>query len=197
VIQESVRPGLKVRPAVALTFDDGPDPVWTPQVLRILAANRIRATFFVTGRNVARYPGVVRAIRSAGHAIQNHSWNHENLGRLPFDRQRASLIAQIREVRKLGLPFPTWFRPPYGSFTIHTARLARWLGMRTVVWSADPSDYRRPPARAIVRSVLAQTRPGGVILLHDGGGNRANTIAALPGIVQELLRRGYRFVALD
>lgn len=196
VVRESARPGLKVRPAVALTFDDGPDPRWTPRVLSVLAKYRIHATFFVTGVNVARYPSLVRAIRAGGHAIQNHTLNHENLGRLPFERQKASILAAVREMRRLNLPSPTWFRPPYGSYTVHTIRIARALGMRTAMWSVDPADYARPSAPVIARRVLGQTRPGGVILLHDAGGPRGNTVAALPLIIRPLLKRGYRFVAL-
>lgn len=197
VIRESVAPGVTPRAAVSLTFDDGPDPVWTPKILAVLARYRVKATFFATGRNIARYPAVVKMIRAGGHSIQNHSWGHENLGRMKPPAVWRNLIAQIREMRKLRLPFPRWFRPPYGAHSLTTVRIARALGMRTVIWSADPHDFDRSRPIVIARRVMRNVSPGGVILLHDGGGNRANTVAALPMIVEALQRRGYRFVTLD
>lgn len=197
---ESVRvvtpPGADKKSAVAITFDDGPDPTYTPQILSILNRYKVKATFFWTGRNIARYPKIVAAARAAGHSIQNHTWNHENLGRLGAAAQGRAMLSNTREMRKLGLPFPKWMRPPYGSVNGSTVSIARSHGMRTILWTVDPIDYRRPPAMTIAKRVLSQTRPGGVILLHDGGGPRATTVQALPIILDALLKRGYRPVAL-
>ncbi len=197
VIKETGAPGTVAKAAVALTFDDGPDPNWTPRILAVLKRYGIKATFFTTARNMQRYPAIVRALRSAGMSIQNHSYNHENMGKLSPAQQHARLIAHIQTARAMGLPFPRWFRPPYGVYSLTTVRIARQLGMRTVIWSADPADYSRPAASVIARRVLSQTRAGGVVLMHDAGGNRANTLAALPTIIQALQSRGYRFITLD
>lgn len=194
VVRRIAVPG-KIRSAIALTFDDGPDPTWTPAVLDVLAAYKVRATFFVTGRNSSRYPHLIRRIRAGGHTVQNHSWNHENLARLAPHKQWASLRDTIRALRAQGVATPAWFRPPYGAFTPTTVRLALALGMKTMIWNNDPADYRRPPAKTLVQRVVAQARPGGIILMHDAGGDRAQTVASLPGIIQTLTKRGYRFVA--
>jgi len=188
--------GADRKSAVALTFDDGPDPTYTPQILSILARYKVKATFFWTGRNIARYPAVVAAVRAAGHSIQNHTWNHENLGRSSFAAQDRAMLSQIREMRKLGLPLPKWMRPPYGSFGPSTLSIAAKYGMRAILWTVDPTDYRRPPAMTLAKRVLGAVRPGAVILMHDGGGPRASTVGALPIILDALLRRGYRPVTL-
>ena len=189
-------PGADKKSAVAITFDDGPDPTFTPQIVAILARYRVKATFFWTGRNIGRYPKVVAAVRAAGHSIQNHTYNHENLGRASFAAQEAAIVAQIREMRKQRLPFPTWMRPPYGSYTPTTVAIAKKHGMRTIMWTVDPADYRRPAPLLLAKRVLGAVRPGGVILMHDGGGPRATTVAALPIILDALAKRGYRPVTL-
>lgn len=197
---ESVRvvnpPGADKKSAIALTFDDGPDPRFTPQILSILRRYKVKATFFWTGRNMARYPKIVAAARAGGHSIQNHTWDHESLGRAGFAGQEKAMIGATREMRKMRLPFPTWMRPPYGSYNAHTLSIARKHGMRTVLWTIDTIDYRRPPAMTIAKRVLNQVRPGSVVLMHDGGGPRSNTVSALPIILDALLKRGYRPVVL-
>lgn len=189
-------PGSDKRSAIALTFDDGPDAVYTPQILAILARYKVKATFFWTGRNMGRYPKVVAAARAAGHSIQNHTDNHQNLGRSDFAGQETAIVSALREIRRQKLPFPTWMRPPYGSFNPWTITIARKHGMRTILWTVDPYDYRRPAALPLARRVLAAVRPGAVVLLHDGGGPRMGTVGALPIILDALLKRGYRPVAL-
>lgn len=189
--------GGSAHPAVALTFDDGPTPQWTMKILAVLRKFNVKATFFHVGRQIAYYPQIENAIRAAGMPIQNHSWSHENMARLSPAQQSASMLNMIRALRSIGSPLPRWFRPPYGSYTRTTVRIASSLGMRTVIWTADPLDWRRPGAGVIASRILAQTRPGGVILMHDGGGDRSQTLAALPTILTTLLRRGYRFVTLS
>lgn len=189
-------PGADKKSAIALTFDDGPDPIYTPQILAILARYKAKATFFWTGRNMGRYPKIVAAARAAGHSIQNHTDNHQNLGRSGFAGQEAAIVGALREIRRQKLPFPTWMRPPYGSFNPWTITIARKHGMRTILWTVDPTDYRRPDALPLARRVLAAVRPGAVVLLHDGGGPRVGTVGALPIILDALLKRGYRPVAL-
>ncbi|GAC1409647.1 MAG: hypothetical protein NVSMB57_02450 [Actinomycetota bacterium] len=158
---------------------------------------KVRATFFQIGQQVRAYPKILAALHAAGMPLADHTWSHANLARLTPGGQRAEIVEQIAALREQGYPLPKWFRPPYGSFNRDTVRIASSLGMRTVMWSADPVDWSRPGAGVIARRILAQTGPGGVILMHDGGGDRSQTLAALPTILTNLLSRGYRFVTFD
>lgn len=186
--------GKAIPAAVALTFDDGPDPRWTPQILAILNRYRVPATFFVTGENAAAYPWIIRALRDAGMSVQNHTWSHDRLTRWGGAGVRARITPVQNLLAKLGVR-ARWVRPPYGSYDVRTLRAVASIGLYTAMWSLDTFDWRRPPPRRIIARALA-ARPGEVILMHDGGGNRINTLRALPTIIEELQRRGFRFVAL-
>lgn len=183
-------------PVVALTFDDGPDPKWTPQVLAVLRRYRVPATFFVVGKNVAGNRQLVRNEAAAGHSVQNHTWSHAYLTRLPAGGYSHQIDDTTRAIEgQTGAPVRC-ARPPYGALN---AAALNQLGARqltTVTWSVDPSDYRRPGAGVIAQRVVASTRAGGIILLHDGGGNRAQTVAALPAIIEGLRARGLGFASL-
>jgi peptidoglycan/xylan/chitin deacetylase (PgdA/CDA1 family) len=181
---------------IALTFDDGPDPTWTPQVLALLRAARVHATFCLVGREVAAYPRLVARIVAEGHRLCNHTFDHdERLATRPvpvINRDIQAATAAIRRAvpgASIGL-----FRAPGGAFTGGLDRLLPALGLRPLGWSVDPDDWRRPGAPAIVARVLAQVRPGSIILLHDGGGDRAQTVAALQQLLPALTTRGYQFV---
>jgi peptidoglycan/xylan/chitin deacetylase (PgdA/CDA1 family) len=186
-------PGPK---AVALTFDDGPNPGYTDRILDILKAKHVHATFFVVGRMAAAYPDLVKRELREGNLVGDHSWSHPMLAHRSLGDTTYELQHTRDLLRGLGAKV-TVFRPPYGSYTGSTVAIARSLGMRTVVWSADPSDYRRPPAGTIVARVMSQVRPGTIILMHDGGGDRSNTVAALPIIIDTLRAQGYSFETLS
>jgi len=186
-------PGPK---AVALTFDDGPNPGATDKLLDVLKREHVHATFFDVGRMVAAYPDLVRREVKEGHVVGDHTWSHPMLAHRSDDSARDEIERTRDLLRKLGATV-TLFRPPYGSYTASTVNIAGSLGLRTVVWSADPSDYRRPPVDTIVQRVLSQVRPGVIILMHDGGGDRSNTVAAVPIIIDTLRRQGYSFETLD
>ncbi len=182
-------------PQVALTFDDGPNPPYTGQILDILARYQVPATFFCIGLQASAHPGDVARLAAAGHGLGNHTWSH------PFlpDLSRAQLAEQLDRTdeavaRAAGAGGgPGLFRPPYGS---RSADVLRWLGERgtpIVLWDVDPSDWARPGAAVIAGRVLLQTRPGTIILMHDGGGDRSQTVAALPLVIEGLLERGYHF----
>jgi peptidoglycan/xylan/chitin deacetylase (PgdA/CDA1 family) len=184
-----VREGGTGKREVALTFDDGPGP-YTPALLAVLERYHVHATFFVIGR-MERYfsASTVREIRD-GDAIGDHTEDHPMLAQLAPRQQREEIFEQIARVELEGGPRPTLFRPPYGSFdaaTMHELRLERLL---MVLWSVDTSDWAQPGTEVIVQRALAGAHPGAIILMHDGGGDRAQTIAALPAIIKGLRRRG-------
>ena len=177
--------------AVALTFDDGPHAVWTPQVLDRLRAARVKATFCVVGAQVRRNPELVRRIVREGHTLCNHSWRHElELGTQPVEVIKANLLATNREIRRAvpGAKIP-YFRQPGGKWTAAEVTVARELGMTSLDWDVDPRDWETKDAHQIGTRVIAHARPGSIILLHDGGGDRHGTLAACPGMIQTLKAR--------
>lgn len=181
------------RGTVHLTFDDGPDPRWTPQVLEVLRRHGVPAVFFQVGQNVAAYPDLVAQVRSEGHLIGNHTWSHARLTDLrpraiadQLDRTDAALGGRVRCVR-----------PPYGATDPRVAGLVDARGQRTVLWDVDPADWAKPGAERIVRRVVTRVHDGSRILLHDGGGDRSQTVAALEQVITRLQAQGYRFGLLD
>jgi peptidoglycan/xylan/chitin deacetylase (PgdA/CDA1 family) len=188
--------GVPRRQAIALTFDDGPSP-YTTQVLRVLARSHVPATFFIVGQQLAYFAAGLRAELRQGMEVGDHTQNHAWLIRLGEAQQYAQIDAVRRAVRRLGGPTPRLFRPPYGLYDAATLSVLRGLRMLGVLWSVDPGDWRRPGTAAIVRSVLFAARPGAIVELHDGGGNRSQTVAALPAIIDGLHRRHYRFLTVS
>ncbi|MFN8052011.1 MAG: polysaccharide deacetylase family protein [Acidimicrobiales bacterium] len=180
---------------VALTFDDGPTPEYTPRILDILDRYGITATFFVLGQQVALHPDLAREIVRRGHSIANHTWNHPTLPTLPVGKIDAQIYRTDDVIMLATRRRPTCVRPPYGA--VNGTVLSRITGSLhfPVTWTVDPLDWKRPGAGVIASRVLAATRPGGVVLMHDGGGNRSQTVAALPLVIQGLLNRGYHFTS--
>jgi len=180
---------------IALTFDDGPGP-YTPEVLSVLEKDHVQATFFAIGK-MERYfsDSTEREVRD-GDVVGDHTQSHLPLATLPAHEQREQLFEGIARIEIAGAPRPELFRPPYGSFNETTLRELRSLGLLMVLWSVDTADYREPGVPAIVERALAGARPGAIILMHDGGGNRSQTIAALPLIIHDLRARGYHLVTI-
>jgi peptidoglycan-N-acetylglucosamine deacetylase len=176
---------------VALTFDDGPHPQWTPGVLDMLRHAGVKATFCVVGTEVRRYPALVARMVREGHTLCNHTWQHElDLGTKPEPEIRANLDATNREIRR-AVPGARikFFRHPGGKWTPEAVKVSRELGMTPLDWDVDPQDWKKPTADAIRTRVINQARPGSIVLLHDGGGDRAGTLAACPAMVGELKRK--------
>jgi peptidoglycan-N-acetylglucosamine deacetylase len=187
--------GVGRRGHVALTFDDGPGP-YTPQVLAELRSLRVRATFFVIGHNAAQSPGIVRALRAAGMVVGNHSWSHPNLTKLSLAKQRAQ-VRRTQDVLEATIgQRPRFFRPPMWAWNRATARAVAEQGMVGVLFSVDTRDWSRPGVTAIVRQALT-AHDGQIIALHDAGGDREQTVQALPLIVKGLRARGLEPVTLD
>lgn len=183
-------------PAVALTFDDGPDPVHTSQVLDILERNRIRATFFLVGEQARQYPELVARIRAAGHEIGNHSDTWRSTRKLPPDEFERDLL-RAEATLKLGGTTPKYFRPAGGLIGRKQARIAQRHGYRLVIASALALDPYRPPSGWIVALVRRSLRPGAIVVLHDAGGDRTRTVAALPRIIASARRRGLALVPVS
>jgi peptidoglycan/xylan/chitin deacetylase (PgdA/CDA1 family) len=179
---------------IALTFDDGPGPYTWP-IVRELRRLHVPATFFEVGRMMSEYPGAVRLVRQ-WFPVGDHTLSHAPLGLLGWRRQRDEIDAQAARLEDFGASRPRLFRPPYASFDAATLRLLRSERMLMVLWSVDSRDYTLPGARQIVRNVVGAARPGAIVLMHDAGGPRAQTAAALPAIVRRLRARGYRFATV-
>ncbi|WP_052849441.1 polysaccharide deacetylase family protein [Streptomyces avicenniae] len=179
---------------LALTFDDGPHPVHTRDLLATLRAHAVRATFFVAGEHAAWQPALLRAIADDGHLLGNHTWSHPRLDRLPEDDARDELARTSAAVESAVGAAPVLARAPYGAWTAGTVRAARDLGMLPLGWSLDTGDWERPGTAEISRTLLDGARPGAIVLAHDGGGDRTQTVAALGYCLPRLLERGYALV---
>lgn len=182
---------------VALTFDDGPDPRYTPQTLALLRSWRVKATFCLVGVNARAYPQLVRAIVAEGHTLCNHSWNHDiRLGSRPRADIQADL-SRANEAIRAAAPGASifYYRQPGGRWTSAVVTVARGLGMTSLHWAVDPADWRRPGPSTIAARVIAGTGAGDIVLLHDAGGDRSGTVSALRSILPSLARR-FRLIAL-
>ncbi|MEU4397766.1 polysaccharide deacetylase family protein [Micromonospora orduensis] len=176
---------------VALTFDDGPSPAWTPKVLDQLRAARVTATFCVVGREAQRHPELIRRIVREGHQLCNHSWRHDlDLARRPVAEIRADLTRTNKAIQAAAPGAPVaFYRQPGGRWTPEVLSVAKELGMLPLHWAVDPQDWDKPTAATIAKRVHNAARPGSIVLLHDGGGDRAATLAACPHLIADLKRR--------
>lgn len=179
-------------PAVALTFDDGPSQ-YTEQVLQTLVEHEATATFFVTGTEVEKNPEMVVELLAAGMSVQPHGWSHQDLTSLGPDGVRTELGKAFDQLVMLGAD-PACVRPPYGATNRAVADVAGLYGLDIQLWSVDPQDWSRPGVSVIADRSLDDLDDGDVILLHDGGGDRSQTVRALEVILDELDERGYRTV---
>ena len=183
-------------PVAYLTFDDGPHPTWTPEVLDLLARYDVTGTFFVLGLNVSRYPQIIERMVDAGHEAENHTFDHiwlSKAAREDIITQVTSTDDALHAVAGTRVDPIECLRPPYAATNERAVRTAAELGKSIVLWSIDPQDWRRPPAEQIASHVLANVRPGAIILMHDGGGERSQTVAALETVLDGLTGRGYAF----
>jgi peptidoglycan-N-acetylglucosamine deacetylase len=182
------------RREVAFGFDDGPYPD-TPAFVRMLARNHAPATFFVIGRQVSEsYRATMLEALREGDVLGDHTFTHPDLTR--SGDVRGQLQSTIGAIRSETGYTPCVFRPPYGAYNASVVRTARSLGLATVTWNVDPSDYLQPAPGTIERRVLEQVQPGSIVISHDGGGPRGRTLAAYPAIIRALRARGYRIVTI-
>lgn len=183
--------------AVALTFDDGPWPDSTGKVLAILAKARVKATFFLVGRQVRKHPEIARDELAAGMTLGSHSFSHpQPFGALARQDMRREIDGGVAALEELGVR-SALFRPPGGAIPPAVVAAARARGLRSVVWTVDPGDWKHgTTADQIVTRVLQGAKPGSIVLLHDGGGDRSATVEALPRIIDGLKKRHLKFVTL-
>lgn len=180
---------------VALTFDDGPGP-YTPRLLSVLHRTNVPGTFFEVGVEEQYFHASTSQIVAAGYPIGDHTESHAPMSRIPPAAQESQLLQQTTAIGAYGAPFPRLFRPPYGLWDNDTLALLRKYRMLMVLWTVDTEDYRQPGVPAIVHSVLSGVKPGAIVLMHDAGGIRTQTIEALPIIIRKLRARGYRLVTV-
>ncbi len=180
---------------IALTFDDGPWPHSTQQILEILKKNDIKATFFIVGEPLKEYPQFAEQVVAEGHAIGNHTWHHwyrkmdQTTAAHEID-DTAALIYKITGVKT------SIFRPPGGILNNGVVDYVKKENYAVIVWSADSTDYSRPSVPKLIHNVIKDAQPGGIVLMHDGGGDRSHTVQALPQIIAELKKSGYKFVTI-
>ncbi len=186
---------------LALTYDDGPNGPHTLKLLEVLAKHNVQATFFMIGRYVRQRPDIARAVAQAGHVIGNHTFTHPLLIFKSAAETRTELLDCRSALQDTIGEHSNLFRPPFGGRRPATLRIARALGLRTVMWNVTGYDWNAPPAAVIERKVARQMRGGDVILLHDGGhralgADRAQTVIATDNLIRRYRDQGYEFVTV-
>ena len=190
----SPRPSEKL---IALTFDDGPWPGHTDRILDILKRQGVHATFFMQGASVKNAPELAKRVAEEGHLIGNHSLSHKRLTKQKPKEIRRQITGGAKTIRAATGVQPVWFRPPYGAINADVWKQTRQLRLKVALWDVDTRDWSRPGTKQIIRTAEKNARPGAIILMHDGGDDRRQTIAALPKIIRDLKAKGYVFVTLE
>ena len=180
---------------IALTFDDGPGP-YTPEVLSVLERTHTPATFFEVGVEEGYFHASTTQIVARGYPIGDHTENHFAMSQLSPKDQQHQLLEDTAAIGDYGAPFPRLFRPPFGLWNAATLKLLKKYRMLMVLWSVETGDYLLPGVDTIVQRALDGARPGAIILMHDAGGDRSETVAALPLIIAKLRARGYKLVTV-
>ncbi|MDD5006100.1 MAG: polysaccharide deacetylase family protein [Candidatus Omnitrophica bacterium] len=193
----------RVEKVVALTFDDGPSQVWTPKILDELKKAHIKATFFMLGEHVAKYPEIARRVAQERHEIGNHTYDHHVLLYYSFGELENEIKDTEQIIKKVTGKTTRYFRPPKAWLTVKERKKIEGLGYRVVLWSLNSKDWVTFDDKYIVKYILKNIRPGDIILFHDSGGvfsteggDRDETVRTIPLLVDELTKKGYRFVTL-
>lgn len=194
--------GKTTQKVVALTFDDGPYPPYTDQILDILKENQVQATFFLIGRNAEKHPDLVRRISMEGHQIGNHTYNHIDLLKADHDTVAREVNRTNRIIADITGEAPHAVRPPHGFRDPVVLEVMAERGLKVVEWSVMSKDWTNPGVDTIVQRTLEKVQNGSVILLHDGDGvaqsaSRAQTVEATRRIIRKLRAQGYKFVTVD
>jgi peptidoglycan-N-acetylglucosamine deacetylase len=191
VAAKVIRGVSSTKKLVALTFDDGPTH-YTDDILAVLKKHEARATFFVVGKVAADSPKRIAQLRAAGMEVEDHGWAHAHL----TDATRQAVLSEITRTETV-IGKSKYFRPPYGLVTQTIRDVAGSLGMTLVLWNVDSLDWSSRKASSILSRVKAEVKPGSIVLMHDGGGDRSATVAALPGVISWLRSEGYKLVTVD
>ena len=200
------RKGSRERPWVALTFDDGPSPQYTPRILALLEAYEVPAAFFMVGAHVEAYPEIAQAVVAAGHEVGNHTYTHINVPTASTQRLYEELLGTSLVILEVTGVYPEYIRPPRGLYDGRFGRMAALLGQKIVLWNRSSLDWQgtRITSQAIVRRIVDQVRAGDILLFHDSGailgregGNREMTVRALEEIILGVRAKGLEFVSLS
>lgn len=185
-------PGTATGSSMVLTFDDGPDPRYTPGILDTLARYGVRAMFFVCGEMATENRDLLRRMAAEGHVIGNHTWTHPLIPKL----SRPALVSEIGRtsevVQQTVGEAPVWFRAPFGAWNRAAFEIGAELGMEPLAWTVDTLDWKEPGTGTIVSRVLAGAGPGVIVLSHDAGGDRSQSVRAITSYLPQLLAHGYR-----
>lgn len=183
------------RRAVALTFDDGPSQ-YTPEFLKVLGRMGAPATFFTVGGEFQTFGENAKQAHEAGYVIADHTFTHPQMPSLSAPEQASQIDRTASVIKQLGLPYPQLYRAPYGAYDQTTLNVLKKRNMLLVLWDVDTEDWKKPGADAIKQAVFNHVQPGSIVLMHDGGGDRSETLAALPDIIRGLRARGYQLVTV-
>jgi peptidoglycan/xylan/chitin deacetylase (PgdA/CDA1 family) len=182
-------------PYIAMTFDDGPSAANTPRLLDLAAKDHIKLTFFLIGQNAAHYPDLVKRELAEGHEVGNHSYTHPVLSKMSDDAVRAEIQKTQDAIISASGYRPILMRPPYGAMTPKQRLwVSRDFGVKIILWSVDPLDWKRPGPAVVASRIIAATRPGSIILSHD---IHSQTVDAMPEVFSTLLAKGYKFVTVS
>lgn len=181
---------------VALTFDDGPAPATTPQVLSLLKKYHAHATFFVLGSEVKQFPRLTKSIVQQGSVVANHGWQHLNLHKVGAATMWHDAFKTQEYLKSIKIPQVNLYRPPYGMMSQRLNATFQSHHYQIVLWSVDTRDWSLPGSNFIINRVNQQVKPGAIILMHDGGGSRHQTLSALATLLPTLQKEGYRFVTV-
>ena len=184
---------------ICLTFDDGPDAQFTQQILDLLKEQQAKATFFVTGRQVQKYPELAKQQVQDGHELANHTFSHPNLRRISEGKLREEILQTEKVIQAVTGQNTKLFRPPGGDYNDTIINTAKNEGYTVIMWSwhQDTKDWTDPGIHKIVNKVLSNARNGDIVLFHDYGGNRSQTVKALKEILPVLKQRGYHFITVS
>jgi len=178
--------------SIVLTFDDGPDEKNTPEILKILSEHGVKATFFVTGKNAEKFPGLISQIQKDGHEIGSHSFSHSSLRFKSAAFIEEEIVKTDNLLESLGIKEAVNFRPPYGRYFPFVPFVAKRLRKNIILWDVGPKDYKKTVSE-IVDYVITKTKSGSIIVLHDGGGDRKITVEALKILIPKMLKKGFHF----
>ncbi len=188
---------------VALTFDDGPSPIWTPKILDELNKSRVKATFFMLGEHVEKYPEVAQRVVREGHEIGNHTYDHHVLIYYTMEELENEINLAESAIKSVTGLTTKYFRPPKAWLTPKEKIKIKEMGYRVILWSLNSKDWVRFDDKYIIRYIARHIRPGDILLFHDSGGaltaeggDRSETVSIIKGLVEKLRERGYRFVTI-
>lgn len=193
---EVILHGTGNRKQVALTFDDGPDDMWTPRILNALKPYNVKGTFFLIGRRAEAHPNVVKRIVQEGHVVGNHTYDHPNLTKITPAEVRDEISKASDIINRVAGVRPAFFRPPYGALTVPIVEEVRKLGYKIIFWDVDSLDWSGLTGPQVAANVLAHVHPESIILMHSAGGkgeSLEDTVQSLPYIISTLHSEGYSF----